>query len=109
FQTLNDISTVGAYLLGIGAIIFVINVYITARKPRTATDDPWEANSLEWATTSPPPPWNFDSVPRIRSERPVYDMRMAVAAAPAQAVSASPGDPPDDPPLGSGPSAGSEA
>ncbi|MGH3188357.1 MAG: cytochrome c oxidase subunit I [Streptosporangiaceae bacterium] len=113
FQMLNDLSTVGAYLLGIGAIVFVINVLITARKPRTAPNDPWEANSLEWATTSPPPPWNFDSVPRIRSERPVYDMRMAAAAASGHAASASLDDPPDDPPVdppfGSGPSAGSEA
>ena len=111
FQTLNIISTVGAYILGIGAIIFVVNVIVTARKPRTAPNDPWEANSLEWATTSPPPPWNFDFLPRVRSERPVYDMRIAAAA--AQAADALLDDPPDDPapdaptPDG-GPSAGSE-
>ncbi len=45
--------------------------------------DPWEGNSLEWATTSPPPAWNFDSLPPIRSERPVFDARMARADAPA--------------------------
>ena len=38
-------------------------------------DDPWEANTLEWATTSPPPPYNFDTLPPIRSERPVFDLR----------------------------------
>ncbi|HET9875818.1 MAG TPA: hypothetical protein VFQ37_08625, partial [Mycobacterium sp.] len=85
----------------------------TARKPRTAPNDPWEANSLEWATTSPPPQWNFDSLPRIRSERPVYDMRLAAAAAPAHATIAPFDDPPDDspvdPPFGSDPATGSEA
>jgi len=38
-------------------------------------DDPWEANTLEWATTSPPPPYNFDTLPPVRSERPVFDLR----------------------------------
>ena len=38
-------------------------------------DDPWEGNTLEWATTSPPPPYNFDALPPIRSERPVFDLR----------------------------------
>ena len=40
-------------------------------------DDPWEANTLEWATSSPPPVHNFDSLPPIHSDRPVYDLRMA--------------------------------
>ena len=43
----------------------------------TAPDDPWGANTLEWATSSPPPVHNFDSLPPIRSDRPVYDLRMA--------------------------------
>ena len=40
-----------------------------------AGDDPWEGNTLEWAATSPPPPYNFDHLPEIRSERPVFDAR----------------------------------
>ena len=43
--------------------------------PRTRGDDPWDGNTLEWATTSPPPPYNFDSLPPIRSERPLFDLK----------------------------------
>jgi cytochrome c oxidase subunit 1 len=56
-------------------IIFFVNIFLTLRKPRTAPDDPWGANTLEWATTSPPPAHNFDRLPPIRSDRPVYDLR----------------------------------
>ena len=42
---------------------------------KIASDDPWEGNTLEWATSSPPPPYNFDRLPEIRSERPVFDAR----------------------------------
>jgi len=44
------------------------------RSGEPARDDPWEGNTLEWAT-SPPPPYNFDHLPEIRSERPVFDAR----------------------------------
>ncbi len=73
---LNDISTVGAFILALSAILFLYNVYITARSgERVASDDPWGfGNSLEWATSSPPPRHNFTSIPRIRSERPAFDL-----------------------------------
>ena len=46
-----------------------------APRGQAAGDDPWEANTLEWATSSPPPPYNFDHLPEIRSERPLFDLR----------------------------------
>ena len=46
-----------------------------------AGDDPWRANTLEWYTSSPPPPHNFDSLPPIRSERPLADLRAEAAEA----------------------------
>ena len=49
------------------------NVLVSLRSGKIAGEDPWEANTLEWATTSPPPPYNFDHLPEIRSERPVFD------------------------------------
>ncbi|HEX6818355.1 MAG TPA: cbb3-type cytochrome c oxidase subunit I [Ktedonobacterales bacterium] len=72
----NAIATAGAYLLGIGALIFVWNAIVTFRQPKTMPNDPWDAFTLEWATTSPPPPTNFETpLPLVRSRRPLYDMK----------------------------------
>ena len=54
---------------------FVIAIVKSFRAPVTEGADPWEANSLEWATSSPPPEHNFDWLPPIRAERPVFDLR----------------------------------
>ncbi len=75
---LNLVSTAGAVLLAIGTA--AVPGRGRCRRfagPPTATDDPWGANSLEWATSSPPPRHNFERLPPIRSERPVFDARMA--------------------------------
>ena len=74
FTTLNRISSVGAWLVGFSFIIFLINMWVSWRKPVPAGANPWDANTLEWATTSPPPHHNFERIPPIRSERPVWDM-----------------------------------
>ncbi|MDP9340835.1 MAG: cytochrome c oxidase subunit I [Actinomycetota bacterium] len=77
----NFMSSVGAFVIAASMAVFLVNVITTMRKPRSAPADPWGANTLEWATSSPPPPHNFDVLPPIRSERPVYDARAAVRAA----------------------------
>ena len=73
---LNQISTAGSFLLGVSTLFFHWNVYITARHgERVTADDPWGyANSLEWVTSCPPPRHNFTRIPRIRSERPAFDL-----------------------------------
>ena len=72
---LNLISTVGSWIMALAVLVFVVNVVLTLRRPPDAPDDPWRANSLEWATSSPPPKHNFTSLPVVRSERPVFDAR----------------------------------
>ncbi|MGH3326634.1 MAG: aa3-type cytochrome oxidase subunit I [Streptomycetales bacterium] len=76
FTTLNMVSTVGAYLLGLSTVPFLINVIWTLARARKVTvDDPWGfGRSLEWATSCPPPRHNFRSLPRIRSESPAFDL-----------------------------------
>jgi cytochrome c oxidase subunit 1 len=74
---LNLLSTAGAFMLLLGAVPFLAAVIGALRRPMDAPDDPWQANSLEWATSSPPPHHNFRFLPPIRSERPVFDARMA--------------------------------
>ena len=75
FTTMNMISTVGAALLALSMIPFFINIWITRKAPLVGVNDPWGYGaSLEWATTCPPPRHNFLSMPKIRSERPAWDL-----------------------------------
>jgi cytochrome c oxidase subunit 1 len=71
----NAIATLGAYMLGIGALVFVWNAIVTFRQPQNVGDDPWDAFTLEWATTSPPPVENFATIPVVRSRRPLWDIK----------------------------------
>ena len=71
----NLLATIGGFIIAASMLPFIWNVFVSRRNGRIAGDDPWEANTLEWATSSPPPPYNFDRLPEIRSERPVFDAR----------------------------------
>jgi cytochrome c oxidase subunit 1 len=79
---LNMLATAGAFLIALSILVFLVNLLYALRNGATAPADPWEANTLEWATSSPPPPRNFEEeLPRIRSERPLFDQRHAAMAA----------------------------
>ena len=77
----NLVSTIGSFILGIGVLITVVNVIASLKSGRRAGNDPWRANTLEWFTQSPPPPNNFDVVPRVRSVEPMKDIRREVEEA----------------------------
>ena len=76
FTTLNVVSTAGAFLLGASMLPFLWNVFVSMRFGVPAdVDDPWgHGNSLEWATSCPPPRHNFIELPRIRSIRPAFEL-----------------------------------
>ncbi|HEX5860809.1 MAG TPA: cbb3-type cytochrome c oxidase subunit I, partial [Nocardioides sp.] len=82
FTFLNQVSTVGAFLLGASTLPFLYNVYVSRNGPLVRLDDPWGwGRSLEWATSSPPPRHNFEVIPRIRSESPAFDLHHPEVAA----------------------------
>jgi cytochrome c oxidase subunit I len=76
FTTLNTISSIGAFLLGLSTLPFLYNVWKTAKyAPKVDMDDPWGfGRSLEWATSCPPPRHNFTALPRVRSDSPAFDL-----------------------------------
>ena len=89
----NLVATIGAFVLAIGILLFVINVWHTHRKAPAAPLDPWDARTLEWMTTNPPPEHNFDSIPTVHAldeffhrkyadvgERDAHDLRQVSTA-----------------------------
>ena len=73
---MNIVSTIGAFTLGASMLPFVWNIFKSYRYGEVVVvDDPWGyGNSLEWVTTCPPPRHNFTELPRIRSERPAFEL-----------------------------------
>jgi len=75
FTWMNQISTVFSFILGVSTVFFMYNVWKSFQTPKVDVDDPWGYGmSLEWATSCPPPRHNYVSIPRIRSERPAFDL-----------------------------------
>ena len=75
FTFLNQVSTFGAFLLGVSMLPWFWNLWISRNAPKVTEDDPWGwGRSLEWATSCPPPRHNFSKLPRIRSEAPAFDL-----------------------------------
>ncbi len=75
----NLLSTIGAFVIFIGVVIELCNAISSRERGAAAGHDPWGGDTLEWFTLSPPDPHNFDVLPDVRSERPMRDIRDAVA------------------------------
>jgi cytochrome c oxidase subunit 1 len=73
WDTLNLISSIGAAVLAAGVLVFVVNALLSLRGGRVAGPNPWDAAGLEWATSSPPPVYNFPHTPVVASRAPLWD------------------------------------
>jgi heme/copper-type cytochrome/quinol oxidase subunit 1 len=78
-STDNLIATIGAFVLAIGIILTLVNAIASRSNGGRAGHDHWGGNSLEWFALSPPEPHNFDLLPDVRSDRPMRDIREAIA------------------------------
>jgi cytochrome c oxidase subunit I len=84
WAVLNLISTLGSLILGLGVLVTVYNAVRSLKHGHRVGSDPWKGNTLEWFTPSPPPPHNFDVIPRVRSIEPMRDIRRRVREATGQ-------------------------
>jgi cytochrome c oxidase subunit 1 len=75
FEIWNQLSTAGVAFQGAAILFFVWNIVRSLVRGRPAGPDPWDAWTLEWSTTSPPPPYNFETPPVVRSRRPLWDLK----------------------------------
>jgi cytochrome c oxidase subunit 1 len=75
FETLNQIETAGSFILGLSFLVFLINIIRTSRRPPNAPADPWNGATLEWAIPSPPPEWNFDTLPAVVGRDPLWERK----------------------------------
>ncbi|HLH70962.1 MAG TPA: cytochrome c oxidase subunit I [Candidatus Dormibacteraeota bacterium] len=77
----NLLITVSSFVVALSILLFIVNVLWSWKHGEPAGDDPWQGNTLEWATTSPPPPYNFERVSPVRSFMPLRELRTARAGA----------------------------
>jgi cytochrome c oxidase subunit 1 len=83
FTTLSLIASIGSFIIGLGMLVFACNLYVSVRRRRLVPANPWQAHTLEWATSSPPPRFNFSReypIPKITSYAPLLDLRQAASA-----------------------------
>ena len=78
WDALNMTSTVGAFILAFGVLVFLVNIVLSLRRGEIAGDNPWGAASLEWAATSPPRPYNFAHIPAVTSSTPLWEESLPV-------------------------------
>jgi cytochrome c oxidase subunit I len=71
----NVVASLGVLFQAAAILVFLVNVVLALRRGERAGDDPWDAWTLEWATASPPPPYNFETVPVVGSRRPLWDLK----------------------------------
>jgi len=76
FGTVNLITTIGSFILAVGILVFLVNVVVSLRRGEPAGPNPWDAPTLEWSVSSPPPPYNFTVIPSVASRHPLWESRL---------------------------------
>jgi hypothetical protein len=76
WHALNLITSIGAFVLAIGVLLFFVNVLRSLRSGAVAGNNPWDAPTLEWAVSSPPPPYNFSVIPTLATRHPLWEDRL---------------------------------
>ena len=76
WSTVNMVTTIGSFILALGILLLLINVWVSLRRGIPAGANPWDAPTLEWATSSPPPPYNFAVIPVVASRHPLWEERL---------------------------------
>jgi hypothetical protein len=76
WSTLNLITSVGSFVLAVGVLVFVYNVWYSRRHGAVAGANPWDAPTLEWSVSSPPPAYNFAVIPTVASRHPLWEDRL---------------------------------
>src|SRR5205814_8949846 len=79
------VSTIGAFTIAAGVLVFLANVWASLRNGERASNDPWDGATLEWKTESPPPAYNFAVIPMVGSRRPYWDEKHGGHGTPAGA------------------------
>jgi cytochrome c oxidase subunit I+III len=73
WEGLNMLATIGAFVLTAGLLLFVVNYFWSQKNGQPAGDNPWRADGLEWSISSPPPPYNFRTIPLVQSRHPLWE------------------------------------
>jgi cytochrome c oxidase subunit 1/cytochrome c oxidase subunit I+III len=79
-NVVNMITSVGSFVFALGVLLFVYNVWHSLRGGQRAGDNPWNAGTLEWSTSSPPPPYNFAVIPMVASRHPLWEPQLDEAS-----------------------------
>jgi len=75
FELMNQIETAGSFILAVSFVVFLVNIFQTARKPRNAPADPWNGATLEWSIPSPPQEFNFATIPTVHNRDALWETK----------------------------------